>query len=69
MVHHHSDQAVGTIGGTLIALIGILDMGDVLKTGILACEGAVVSFGVSRGLHRLWPRDDAGPDPPGGERY
>ncbi len=54
---HHSDQAVGTIGGTLIAFIGILDGSDILKTGILACVGAIVSFGVSKGLHRVWPQD------------
>ena len=52
---HHSDQAVGTIGGTLIAFIGIVDGNDIIKTGILACVGAIVSFGVSKGLHRLWP--------------
>lgn len=62
MVHHHSDQAVGTIGGTLIALIGILDIGDVVKTGILACVGAVVSFGVSRGLNLIWPPISDPPD-------
>ena len=54
---HHSDQAAGTIGGTLIAFIGIVDVSDILKTGILACEGAIVSFGVSKGLHRVWPQD------------
>ena len=52
---HHSDQTVGTIGGTLIAFIGIVDGSDIIKTGILACVGAIVSFGVSKGLHRLWP--------------
>ncbi len=53
---HHSDQAVGTIGGTLIAFIGIVDCSDIIKTGILACVGAIVSFGVSKGLHWLWPQ-------------
>ncbi len=61
MVHHHNDQAAGTVGGTLIALIGILDMGDILKTGILACVGAIVSFGVSKGLQKIWPgSEDSG---------
>jgi len=55
MVIHHSDQTMGTIGGTLIAFIGIVDSSDILKTGILACVGAMVSFGVSKGLHRIWP--------------
>ena len=61
---HHSDQAVGTIGGTLIAFIGIVDGSDILKTGILACVGAIVSFGVSKGLHRVWRQDRTHPDPP-----
>jgi hypothetical protein len=52
---HHNDQAMGTLGGTVIAFIGIVDGSDILKTGILACVGAMVSFGVSKGLHRLWP--------------
>jgi len=52
---HHSDQAMGTLGGTLIAFIGIVDGSDIIKTGILACVGAMVSFGVSKGLHWVWP--------------
>lgn len=54
---HHSDQTVGTLGGTLIAFIGIVDGSDIIKTGILACVGAIVSFGVSKGLHKLWPQE------------
>ena len=50
-------QAAGTIGRTLVAFSGIVDVSDILKTGILACEGAIVSFGVSKGLHRVWPQD------------
>ena len=52
---HHSDQTIGTIGGTLIAFIGIVDGSDIIKTGILACVGAMVSFGVSKGLHKIFP--------------
>ncbi len=52
---HNQDQVVGTIGGTLIAFIAIVDGSDVVKTAILACIGAVVSFGVSRGMQLLWP--------------
>jgi hypothetical protein len=55
MIVHHSDQAIGTLGGTLIAFIGIVDGSDILKTSILACIGAVVSFGVSKLMHKLWP--------------
>ena len=54
---HHSDQTVGAIGGTLIAFIGIVDGSDIIKTGILACVGAMVSFGVSKGLHKIFPAD------------
>lgn len=68
---HHSDQAVGTLGGTLIAFIGIVDGNDIIKTGILACVGAIVSFGVSKGLHWALPnppkgREKALPGPPKG---
>lgn len=52
---NHSDQHVGTLGGTIIAFIGIVDGSDILKTGILACVGAIISFGVSKGLHQVWP--------------
>jgi hypothetical protein len=54
---HHSDQAMGTLGGTVIAFIGIVDGSDIIKTGILACVGAMVSFGVSKGLHWFFPQD------------
>lgn len=57
---HHSDQAVGTLGGTLIAFIGIVDGNDIIKTGILACVGAIVSFGVSKGLHWALPNPPKG---------
>ena len=58
---HHSDQAAGTLGGTLIAFIGIVDGNDIIKTGILACVGAIVSFGVSKGLHWALPNPPKGP--------
>ena len=61
---HHSDQAMGTLGGTVIAFIGIVDGSDILKTGILACVGAMVSFGVSKGLHKLWPGEKTLPGLP-----
>ena len=50
---NHSDQAVGTPGGTSIAVIDFIDYGDILKTGILAGVGAVVSYAVSR-LMQKW---------------
>ncbi|MBK8516136.1 MAG: hypothetical protein IPL55_07555 [Saprospiraceae bacterium] len=54
MVHSHQDQAVGTLGGTLVAFFGIVDGGDILKTIILACVGAIVSFCISKGMHLIW---------------
>lgn len=48
-----NEQAAGTVGGTLIAFIGIIDYGDIVKTSILAGVGAVVSYAVSR-LMQKW---------------
>lgn len=42
-----SNQSAGTIGGTLLAIAGVVDPGDLLKTAVLAATGAVVSFVVS----------------------
>jgi hypothetical protein len=54
---HISNQSAGTAGGTILAIVGVLDPSDMLKTAILAGIGAVVSFGVSAILKRLF-RDD-----------
>ena len=51
---HISNQSAGTFGGTILAIVGVLDPSDVLKTAILAGIGAVVSFGVSAILKRLF---------------
>jgi hypothetical protein len=51
---HISNQSAGTAGGTILAIVGILDPSDMLKTAILAGIGAVVSFGVSAILKRLF---------------
>ena len=37
----------GTISGTLLSIIFSIDNEDLLKTGILAAVGALVSFGVT----------------------
>ena len=37
----------GTIGGTLLTIVANIQSSDLLKTGILAAIGAVVSFGVT----------------------
>jgi mannitol-specific phosphotransferase system IIBC component len=51
---HISNQSAGTVGGTILAIVGVVDPGDMLKTAILAAIGAVVSFIVSAILKRLF---------------
>lgn len=51
---HISNQSAGTIGGTLLAIAGVVDPGDLLKTAVLAATGAVVSFVVSAVLKYLF---------------
>ena len=51
---HISNQSAGTFGGTILAIVGVLDPSDMLKTAILAAIGAVVSFVVSAILKRLF---------------
>jgi mannitol-specific phosphotransferase system IIBC component len=51
---HISNQSAGTFGGTILAVVGVLDPHDMLKTAILAAIGAVVSFIVSTILKRLF---------------
>ena len=42
-----SNQLTGTLGGSLLAIAGTMDVGDLYKTALLAAIGAVVSFLVS----------------------
>ena len=51
---HISNQSAGTFGGTLLAIVGVVDPNDMLKTAILAAIGAVVSYVVSAILKRLF---------------
>ena len=51
---HISNQSAGTFGGTLLAIVGVVDPNDMLKTAILAAIGAVVSYVVSTILKRLF---------------
>ena len=51
---HISNQSAGTFGGTILAIVGVVDPGDMLKTAIIAAIGAVVSFIVSAILKRLF---------------
>ena len=51
---HISNQHAGTFGGTILAIVGVVDPSDMLKTAILAAIGAVVSFTVSAILKYLF---------------
>jgi hypothetical protein len=51
----HSTKA-GTAGGTLLTILVNIKSEDLLKTGILAALGAVVSFGVTLLLKLLIKR-------------
>ena len=42
-----SGTIAGVAGGTLLSIAANLETGDVVKTAVLACVGAVVSFVVS----------------------
>jgi len=52
----NSDTRAGTIVGTMLVIIANLDSGEMLKTGILAGFGALVSFVVSTILKWLHSR-------------
>lgn len=52
----NSDTRAGTIVGTMLVIIANLDSGEMLKTGILAGFGALVSFVVSTTLKWLHSR-------------
>lgn len=51
-----NQQTSGTIGGTLLTIVGVLDLQDIFKTIILAAIGALVSFIVSTGLKIIFKR-------------
>ena len=42
-----SSTKAGTVGGTLLTIMVNINSADLIKTGILAAVGAVVSFGVT----------------------
>lgn len=65
MTHHsnHHGTVIGTVGGTLLTLITNIDTGDILKTAVLSCVGAVVSFAVSVGLKWVVKRWTSGTPP------
>ena len=46
---HYFDSSTkaGTVGGTLLSILANINSTDLLKTGILAAVGAIVSFSVT----------------------
>lgn len=52
----HGVTLAGTGLGTLLALLGQIHSGDLIKTAVLSVLGAVISFGVSLGLRWLTRR-------------
>lgn len=49
--HTHT---IGTLGGTMLTVIVNLNAEDIIKTCVLAALGAIVSFGVSVVLKRVF---------------
>ncbi len=49
MMNQYFDNTTkaGTAGGTLLTILANISCQDIIKTGILAAVGAVVSFGVT----------------------
>ena len=54
MIHHDHSTAIGTTTGTALSVFATLDTQDYMKTIVLACVGAVVSFAVSLFLKWIW---------------
>ena len=44
---NHGGTAAGTAGGTLLTIFANIHSEDVIKTALLACIGAIVSFMIS----------------------
>ena len=49
-----SNQCAGTCDGTIMAIVGVMDFNDMLKTAILAAIGAIDSFIVSTSMKRIF---------------
>ena len=45
--HNNHGTVAGTAGGTLLTIFANIHSEDVIKTAVLACIGAVVSFMIS----------------------
>ena len=51
-----NNTKVGTAGGTMLTILANINSGDLIRTGVLAAVGAVVSFGVTLLLKLLIKR-------------
>lgn len=58
MMQHYFDNTTkaGTVGGTLLTILGNIRSDDLIKTAILAAVGAVVSYVVTLSLKLLIKR-------------
>ena len=56
MIHHEKRKGMGTKTGTALSVFATLDTQDYIKTIVLACVGAVVSFTVSLFLKWVWKK-------------
>ncbi|MES2587712.1 MAG: hypothetical protein V4622_01955 [Bacteroidota bacterium] len=54
MIHHDHSTAIGTCTGTALSVFATLDTQDYMKTIVLACVGAVVSFTMTLFLKWAW---------------
>lgn len=45
--HSNHGTVAGTAGGTLLTIFANIHSEDIVKTAVLACIGAVVSFAIS----------------------
>lgn len=52
--HTDHNTAIGTTAGTALSVFATLDTQDYMKTIVLACVGAVVSFTVTLFLKWVW---------------
>lgn len=50
MSYRYLSTIMGTCGGTVLSVLPLLESEDLIRTGILAFVGAVVSFSVSFSL-------------------
>jgi hypothetical protein len=54
--HHDHSTAIGTTTGTALSVFATVDPQDYIKTIVLACVGAIVSFTVTLVLKWVWTK-------------